>query len=84
MPSHRGATTAATVLLGFAAFMLALGIVAGIWYGRYANDQLSDSVGRSIVLGLAIALGSLVLASLLAFFGFVLDLLVEIAENTSV
>jgi len=33
---------------------------------------------------LAIALGSLVLASLLAFFGFVLDLLVEIAENTSV
>ena len=82
MPKHRGATAVAAVFLAVAGVVLGLGIVCAVALGLYAHRHLGDSVGRSIGYALAVALGGVFLASLLAFFGHVLDLLTEIAENT--
>jgi hypothetical protein len=62
--------------------VLGLGILAAVWVGLYVSRHLVESTTRSIGYALAVALGALFLASLLAFFGYVLDLLVEIEENT--
>jgi hypothetical protein len=82
VPKHRGAAAVAAVFLTVAGVVFGLGIVAAVALGLHADRHLGDSVGISIGYALAVALGGVFLASLLAFFGHVLDLLTEIAENT--
>ena len=81
-PRHRGATAVANVFLTVAGVVLVLGIAGAVVAGLYAHRHLDDSVSRSIAYALAVALSGVFLASLFAFFGHVLDLLTEIAENT--
>jgi len=81
-PKHRGATAVTAVFLTVAGVVLGLGIAGAVAAGLYAYRHLGDSVGRSIAYALAVALSGVFLASVLAFFGHVLDLLTEIAENT--
>ena len=83
LPAHRGASAVATVFLAVALLVLGLGLMADVWFGFYAHNHLNDSVGASIGLAFAGALGVVFLTCVLAFFGYVIDLLVEIAENTS-
>lgn len=73
----------ATVFHAVALVVLGLGLVGGVGFGFYAHRHLADSVSRSVAFALAVALGAVFLASVLAFFGYVLDLLMEIVENTS-
>jgi len=83
LPTHRGASAVSTVFFAVALLVLGLGLMADVWFGFDAHTHLGDSVGESMSLALAGALGVVFLASVLAFFGYVIDLLVEIAENTS-
>ncbi len=68
--------------LSLAAVVLSVGLLGAAGMGLYAHEHMSDSVGRSIAIGAAIALSGVMLASMLAFFGYVLKLLNEIAEDT--
>ena len=81
-PAHRGATAVAAVFQTVAAVVLGLGIVGAVWVGLYVRQHLVESTTRSIGYALAVALGAVFLASVLAFFGYMLDLLIEIEENT--
>jgi uncharacterized membrane protein YGL010W len=79
--AHRGPRAVATVFLTVAEVVLALGLLGAVATGVSVHQALDVSVGRSIAYACAVALGVVFLASLLAFFGYVLDLLIEIAEN---
>jgi hypothetical protein len=69
--------------LSTAAAVLLVGVLGGAAAGLYINRYLPDSIARSAVIGGAVALSGVLLASLLAFFGSVLNLLAEIAEHTT-
>jgi len=79
---HGGSSAVAGVFLTVAIVVLCLGVLGGVGTGIYVHEHLNTSVGTSVLDAVAAAAGGLLIASLLAFFGFVLDLLVEIAEST--
>ncbi len=81
-PSHRGPHAVATVFLAVAFMVLALGLLSAVGVGIHVYRYTAASVERSIGYALAVALGAAFFASVLAFFGYVLDLLTEVAENT--
>jgi hypothetical protein len=78
---HRGSAAVAAVFLSTAAAVLSVGLFGGAAVGFYINRYLSDSISRSAITGAAVALSGVLVASLLAFFGSVLKLLTEIAEQ---
>ncbi len=82
VPAHRGPDAVATVFHTVAILALEFGIIGAIGIAFYAHYGLAVPVNRSVALALAGVLGAVFLASLLAFFGYVLDLLREIADNT--
>lgn len=69
------------VFLTVAGVVLGLGIAGAVFAGLYAHRHLGDSVSRSTAYAVAVAFSGIFLASVLAFFGHVLDLLTEIAET---
>jgi len=71
-----------TVFLTVAFVVLVFGLAGAIGVGIYAHKHLGDSVDGSVGYGVLVAVGVIFLASLLAFFGYVLQLLTEIANNT--
>jgi uncharacterized membrane protein (DUF485 family) len=71
-----------TVFLTVAFVVLVFGLAGAIGVGIYAHKHLGDSVDGSVGYGILVAVGVVFLASLLAFFGYVLQLLTEIANNT--
>ena len=83
-PVHRGSNAVAAVFHIVAAVAFGLGLIAAVVVGTQAHRHMGDSTGRSIAYTLAVALGGIFLASVLAFFGHVLNLLAEIADNTRV
>jgi len=70
------------VFLSVAAVVLLVGLVGGAAIGLYTHKHTSDTLSRSIAIGASVALGGVLLASVLAFFGYVLNLLTQIVENT--
>jgi protein-S-isoprenylcysteine O-methyltransferase Ste14 len=82
MSAHQGAGAVAAVFHTVAIVVLALGLVGAIAVGVNVNQHLGESVGSSVAYAIAVALSGVFLACVLAFFGYVLDLLTEIAENT--
>ncbi len=80
--SHRGATAVTAVFFTVAVVVFWLGLIGAVWMGVYAHQDMAESVGRSIAYTIAVALSGIFMASVLAFFGYVLDLLTEIEENT--
>ena len=81
-PSHRGPHAVATVFLAVAFMVLALGLLSAVGVGIHVYRYTTASVERSIGYAIAVALSAAFVASVLAFFGYVLDLLTEVAENT--
>jgi uncharacterized membrane protein (DUF485 family) len=81
-PSHGGSAAVTTVFLTVAFVVLVFGLAGAIGVGIYAHKHLGDSVDGSVGYGILVAVGVVFLASLLAFFGYVLQLLTEIANNT--
>ena len=82
VPAHRGPDAVATVFHTVAILALEFGIIAAVGAAFYAHYSLAVPVNKSVAIALAAVLGAVFLASLLAFFGYVLDLLTEIADNT--
>jgi hypothetical protein len=82
VPAHRGPDAVATVFHTVAILTLVFGVIGAAGTGFYAHYGLSEQVNTSVAFALAAVLGAVFLASLLAFFGYVLDLLTEIADNT--
>jgi flagellar motor component MotA len=80
--NHEGANAVAAVFQTVAVVVLGIGLVSAVAVGEYVHKHMSDSVGKSIAYAIVVALSGVLLASMLAFFGYVLDLLAEIAENT--
>jgi ABC-type dipeptide/oligopeptide/nickel transport system permease component len=80
--AHQAATAVGTVFLTVAVVVLAFGLAAAVGTGVYADQDTVASIGRSIAYAVGAALCSVLLASMLAFFGYVLGLLTEIAQNT--
>ena len=78
---HRGSNAVVTVFLSVAAALLSIGILGGAATGLYFRRYMADSVGRSLTIGAGVALGGLLLASLLAFFGYVLNFLEKLLKT---
>jgi hypothetical protein len=81
-PSHGGSTAVTTVFLTVAFVVLVFGLAGAIGVGIYAHKHLAESVDGSVDYAILVAVGVVFLASLLAFFGYVLQLLTEIANST--
>ncbi len=81
-PSHGGSAAVTTVFLTVAFVVLVFGLAGAIGVGIYADKHLGDSVDGSVGYAILVGVGVVFLASLLAFFGYVLQLLTEIANNT--
>lgn len=80
--AHPGAKAVAAVFRTAAIVVLGLGVVGALWTNWYVRHHRTEPVGKALgyaPLSLAIAI---LVASALAFFGYVLDLLTEIADNT--
>lgn len=80
-PKHRGPHAVASVFLVVAWLVLVLGIIASIVLAHNAHHG-GHTVGYSFAVAAIGVLSTLFSASVLAFFGYVLDLLVEVAEST--
>jgi hypothetical protein len=81
-PSHGGSAAVTTVFLTVAFVVLVFGLAGAIGVGIYAHKHFADSVDGSVGYAILVAVGVVFLASSLAFFGYVLQLLTEIANNT--
>jgi len=79
---HAGARSVAHVFKSIATVAIILGGGAAYTYPRYIHEHLNTSTTQSVYLGAAIAVGTVVVASVFAFFGYVISLLVEL--NTRV
>lgn len=79
---HPGALAVAGVFIATAAVVACLGVAGAVGFGIYAHTQMGDPLRRSVAYAGIVLLLAALAASGLAFFGYVLDLLVEIAENT--
>jgi hypothetical protein len=71
-----------TVFLTVAFVVLVFGLAGAIRVGIYAHKHLAESVDGSVGYAILVTVGVVFLASLLGFFGYVLQLLTEIANNT--
>ncbi len=80
--SHDWPMLVAGVFNAVALLVLLLGLGGSIGLYFYLRRQRLDSVMRSLGYALPVLFGGVLMASALSFFGFVLDLLVEIADNT--
>ncbi len=79
---HKGARAMTMVFPMLAIVVLLAGGVSSYTYPRYLHVHFNTSTTQSVYLGIAIAFGTIVFASLLAFCGYVLDLLVQSELNT--
>lgn len=70
-PARRGPRLVRTTFLFTSLLLLVLGIVSGL-----------SLIAERHVYGLAILASTILLAASFAFFGYALDLLMEIADNT--
>lgn len=76
MESIRGAEVVAIVFKGFAILTLVGGIISAIAVDRNATVPAAAVIG--------IVLGAVIGAATLAFFGYVLDLLMDIRASTGI
>lgn len=79
--SHTGPSAVASVFHVCAAVVLFLAVVAGIALAVYGRDHLAWTEGRAIGTALGAVLAGVLVSSAMAFFGYVLTLLVEIADK---
>lgn len=80
----RGPEIVAELFKGLALVVLALGLVAAIVTGAVLS-QVSDIATKTAVeIACGIVIGSVVSAASLAFFGYGLELLVQMRDNSDV
>ena len=82
--SHSGARSVAHVFKSIAAVVIIVGGGVAYSYPRYLHEHVNTSTTQSLYLGIAIAVGTVVVTSVFAFFGYVIDLLVELNTRGSV
>jgi len=76
--SHLGARTTSSVFIVLALLILAVGGVITYTYPTYLHDHVDLSSTGRVYLSIGMGFGTAVLASVPAFFGYVLELLVQI------
>jgi len=79
---HRGATATATVFKVLTVVVLVVGALSAYGYARYLHDNTNTSSGGIALLVVGIVVATIIYASVSAFFGYVVDLLVQIEGNT--
>lgn len=80
---HVGASSAATVFKALSLIILVVGTVCAIGCDRWLHEG-ATTLGKGQVSGIVIGIvvSTLVIASMCAFFGYVLTLLIDIENNT--
>lgn len=79
---HSVARLVTRVLKVLSIVVLVLGILGAVVYGYELHQNTTLSGGNIVAIGVGIGIGSIIYASFVAFFAYVLDLLVQIEGNT--
>jgi hypothetical protein len=79
---HRGANATSTVFKVLAIVLLVVGALAAYGYAEYLHDHTSISPGGIALVVVGLLSATVIYASVSAFFGYVVDLLVQIEGNT--
>jgi len=77
-----GAQAVAHVFKSFATILVIVGGGATYTYPRYLHEHLNASTTQSVYLGIIIAVGTIIFASVFAFFGCMINLSAQIECNT--
>ena len=80
--SHNGARALSLVFLVMATIILIVGGVSTYTYPRYRHIHDGFPTAQCVYLGIEVAIGTIVCACALAFFGYALDLLVQSELNS--
>ena len=79
---HRGARAVATVFKTLSVAIVVLGAAASYFYPRYLHVHFGTNTTQCLFLGFGMLIGTILIASWCAFFGYVLGLLIQVESNT--
>ncbi len=79
---HLGSRGAAMVFKALSTAVLIGGVISAVVYSGWLHDHTALSNGQITGIVIAIVVSTLLFASMAAFFGYVLSMLVDIENNT--
>jgi hypothetical protein len=79
---HLGARVTASIFRVLALLVLIVGGIITYTYPRYLHVHFGASVSQCVYLGIGLGFATAIFASVPAFFGYVLDLLIQNELNT--